>query len=326
MVERIGWQNGNWLPLEQIHLPIEDLGCIQGVMVVDRMRTYHGQLLDQEAHLLRWQTACRQLGIDVAPPRSTLDGHVLEQLVQRNHRGPLDDFGIVLLATPGPGRGERATVIAHPTPIAWSTLHSWYERGQQLSLAEQHVVPDVCWPIGVKNRARINYFLADRAARVKLQDSNAAGLLVTTYHSIDDAANPGRPMTCIADTSAANVLILERTLAGLRMVSPPDEHCFSGLSLRRTARLAQDLGIPLTYEPISPRRASQAAGLFLTGTTGCIWRARCLDERSWFDSSSEAGRSESDADDVCRLYEQLCTAWQAEVGIDFRKQASERAV
>ena len=300
----VGWQNGQWLPLADIRLSVDDLGCLQGVMVVDRLRTVGGRPLDAVQHVQRWSSGCRQLGFDVTT--SGLTSELILELAERNLESIAGDCGIVLLGTPGRAgvnAGKEPTVIAHATSIPWKSLRHYYEHGQPLQIVAQQIVPDACWPLQVKNRARINYYVADAVARQTLHDPLAAGLLVAPSNSGE---------LCLAETSSANVLLIERDGGGLRLVSPPETQSLNGLSLQRTIRLATALGIRVERQELPLDRGLGGVALLLTGSTGCLWRARSLNDRLY--------QPTREADELWQL---LREAWVVDIGLDFVAQATK---
>jgi branched-subunit amino acid aminotransferase/4-amino-4-deoxychorismate lyase len=143
----------------------------------------------------------------------------------------------------------------------------------------------------------LNYFLSDQQAQLESGDGTAAGLLL--------AATENNELS-VTETSAANALIVERTAGGsVKLVSPPQELILGGISLRRTLRLAQQLGLAIRHEPISIARAEAADELLLTGTTGCIWPAAALNERLFTAATAQP------------VYQALAEAWKQDIDADF---------
>lgn len=56
MQDSLGYFCGQWIPCHQMSLAIDDIGSIQGVTAVERLRTWDGQL-----RLTTWPPEIRQL-------------------------------------------------------------------------------------------------------------------------------------------------------------------------------------------------------------------------------------------------------------------------
>lgn len=291
------WGNNEWRTLDQLALPLDDIGCLQGVVIVDRLRTFQHQPLDVGLHLERWRLSCEAVGIEL--PQLAFDA-IIAELVERNRAyDDRTDFSIVLLATPGRNgsSSHTPTMLAHLAPIPWKNLARWYAVGQSLRTTGHQGVPTACWSPAIKTRARLNYYLSDQQAQLEAGDESAAGLLLA----------PTKNNTLsLTETSAANLLVVERSAAGaVQLISPPEELILGGISLRRTLRLARQQGYPIRYEPISIARAAAADELLLTGTTGCLWPAAALDSRQFIDATQQT------------VYQALSQAWKQDILCDY---------
>jgi len=294
---RIAFHNGAWLPSEQVGLALDDWGCLQGATLVERLRTVGGHLLDAPEHLKRLQASAQVLGIQW--PASLIEP-TLEECVARNrqfHAAP--DLGLVVLLTPGRTShgpaGHHPTVIMHTVDLQWHALADWYSNGQALVTATNRNVPNLCWSSHLKTRSRLHYFLADRQAHQVSSPHGGAVMLSTEGH--------------VTESSVANLLVIDAQ----GLVAPPLDSVLHGLSLQRTLRLAAQLEIPYRFQPIELADAHRAQGLLLTGSSGCLWPAKSLDE-VMFDSPTQH-----------TLYQALRTAWITDVGLDYTAQAREVA-
>ncbi|MEM7478770.1 MAG: aminotransferase class IV, partial [Planctomycetota bacterium] len=262
MAEWVGWSNGSWLPVSNMCIPLDDLGHLQSAVVVERMRTVGGKLLDWDEHWSRFETGCKFLGI-VANDRAMDLGEIARELVEEKLLG-LADFSLVLLATPGSvRRPETPTWMIYPQPIPWRKLHDLYSQGENLVVARCSNVPANCWPPQLKTRARLQYYLADHEAQeiCRAHDlvGQASGLL------LNDAG-------AITETSTANVGFVIAD----RLVVPEMDSILHGISLLRTLRLAEACGIPVTHHPVTVEEAIEASEILCMGTTGCLWHAKSL--------------------------------------------------
>lgn len=278
-------------------LAVDDIGLVSGVVIVDRLRTIAGKLLDASEHLERFQHGCRAVGI-VLPSVEDLHARAIE-CVERGRKGfGGDDFNLVLLATPGRlhVRERQPTLIMHTQSIAWKRLAQWYRVGQTLTISTSRNVPESCWSPKIKTRARLHYYLADQEALARTRDPYSAGLLLDQHGFV-------------TETSSANVWIVE----GESLISPRREMILDGISLRRSLRLAERRKMEARFEDISVERAMSADAMWLCGSTGCLWKAQSLNEREYHTGQAE------------RLFKLLVDDWKQELGIDFVEQAMECA-
>ena len=288
----IAWKNGQWLPFEQVQLSLDDWGVLQGATIVDRLRTIDARPLDVELHLERLIANCDLVGIALADRESI--GTVINECVQHNQgRLPHRDFAIVVLITPGrtslPG---VPTVIVHAQSLKWDAMQQWYTAGQQLLISQPRNVPSVCWSPNLKTRSRLQYYLADQEAINRGARNSAAVLL--------DLSG------CLSETSAANILCVD---CSGRVLCPPSDSILNGISLQRTLRLAESLGMEVVRQPIDVELAKSSSEIILTGTSACIWPASQLDEVH-FEKPTEQP-----------VYQSLSAAWKTSVGYDFVRDA-----
>lgn len=291
-MELSGWQNGKWKPLCDISIGMHDLGFMQGVVIVDRLRTIAGTPLDIDLHVHRFHDGCRAVGVEL-PSSYDLSELISSCCVRNQEAFPAVDFSIVTLATPGPSGIAYAqpTVIVHPTAIAWPRLRRWYSRGQALETSSHRNVPEACWSPEIKTRARLQYYLADREVANR-NDDDAAALLL----DIDGG---------VTETSAANVCIVE----GRKLISPPMDRILHGVSLARTLRLARRAGLKVVFETFGVERAEKADALLLSGSTGCVWPASRLNGCEFSSPCDQP------------VYVQLLDMWKEDLGFDFSAAA-----
>ena len=282
---------------DMLPLALDDIGLVSGVIIVDRLRTIAGALLDEAEHLERFQQSCHLVGIEL-PSAEDLHIRALECVERGRACYAGDDFNLVLLATPGRlhTRDRQPTLMMHTQSIAWERLAQWFRVGQTLTISEVRNVPESCWSPKIKTRARLHYYLADQEALARTRDPHAAGLLLDQDGFV-------------TETSSANVLIVE----GERLISPRRERILDGISLGRTLRLAERRRIEVRFEDISIERAKAADAMWLCGSSGCLWQAGRLDERAY-----DFARSE-------QLFAQFVDDWTRDVGIDYVGQAWECA-
>jgi branched-chain amino acid aminotransferase len=286
----IAWKNGQWLPLEQVQLALDDWGVLQGAMIVDRLRTIDTRPLDIELHVARLKANCASIGIDT----TELDqlGDIIVDCARHNQSRLEDrDFSIVVLVTPGLSSAVISpTMIVHIQPLKWAAIEHWYKHGQRLVIATNRNVPLACWSPQLKTRARLQYYLADQEAN-KLGTYAGAVLLDTEGY--------------ITETSAANVIVVDH--AGV-ICCPPAESILGGISLMRTLRLAEASGLKVIRQPISLAMVESAREVILTGTSALIWAASQFGDVAFGNPTQRP------------VYRELLERWITDIGFDLRRQ------
>ena len=96
----VGYLNGQWRPADQLQISIGDLGFVQAVIAVERLRSYAGQLFQRPMHLERFRQTTSFLQLQLAG--IDFDA-LLDELLDRNAAwiASEGDFGVTLFATPG---------------------------------------------------------------------------------------------------------------------------------------------------------------------------------------------------------------------------------
>jgi branched-chain amino acid aminotransferase len=291
--ECLAFLDGRWVTNQETNLPLDDWGVLQGVMLVERVRTYGGKLFQLPKHIARLQDSITAVGIDwnrwanfdLVETCERVAAAALESV------GDGSDIGLVILATPGRVHANEPTRIVHASELPWKRLAHWYRDGQDLITATIRNVPNECWPVHIKTRSRLHYYLADQQAA---QAGPQAGAVM--FGTRDQ----------VTETSFANLMIVN---AQGDIIAPRREDVLPGISLELSLSLAAQLGINVRFEDISNEMFQSAREVILTGTNGGIWGARSLD-----------GVQLPEVTNHSVLY-QLQASWEQLVGFDYKKQA-----
>jgi branched-chain amino acid aminotransferase len=296
MSEVLAYLNGNLVPQSQAAIALNDAGFIFGATVTDLCRTFRHRLYRWQEHWARFQRSCQSAYIEL-PNADTVLSHAAEKLVGHNAKllGPNDDLALVLFATPGPigfylgqASAHRPTVGMHTFPLPFARYRPWIENGVVLATPKVRAVPAVCVPPHIKQRSRMHWWLAQHEVH-----EGAQALL------LDLDGN-------VTETASSNLLIVKDGT----LVSPPLESILDGVSLGVVRELAAKLGVALAYRRLSLDDCYGAEEVLLTCTSYCIAGVRRINDQTirW------------DGPILQRLVE----AWNAEVGIDIRRQILTR--
>ena len=287
--------NGKWIPSEELRLPIDDLGFIWGTTVVERLRTFHGQLFKPEEHFQRLQRSLKIMGWDAASLSQEV-AQASQQFIEWNASLflPDDDWNVVVFITPGKTLDAcQPTVCVHGQPLPFHNWAHQYQSGIHCTIVDVQQIPSECWPAELKCRSRMHYFLADHQARTKNPGSQAILL--------DQQGN-------IGEASTANVVAY---FSDRGLVTPRRSKVLPGVSQQVLFDLADSLGLPQCEDDLSPTQIAKADEIFLTSTSICLLPVVSLDGR-------EVAQGKPGP-----VYQKLLSAWGNLVKIDIAAQAKQ---
>jgi branched-subunit amino acid aminotransferase/4-amino-4-deoxychorismate lyase len=299
MPEPVANLNGQWIPQSQAVISVTDGGFVQGVTVAEQLRTFNGQLFELPRHIRRLARSLEIVGIDPGIGWDEFEARARE-LAARNHAllAPGDDLGLSMFVTPGiygtfaaAGGPVGPTIGMHTYPLPFGSWVNKYEQGETLVLTDVQQVPAACWPVELKCRSRMHYFLADRQARTIEPGARAAMLDERGY---------------VTEATTANLLIY-RASEGL--VSPPRASILPGVSVAILAELAAELAIPWSERDLSVEDVATADEILLCSTSPCVWPVTRFAGRT-----ISGGRSGP-------LAQRLLAAFSQRVGLDIADQA-----
>jgi branched-subunit amino acid aminotransferase/4-amino-4-deoxychorismate lyase len=259
--ESLAYVDGRWCPTNEATLSLDDWGVLQGVMLVERLRTYNGTIFQIERHLARLRDSVESVGLnwnrwanfDIPTICEKVAANALECVTEGA------DIGLVILATPGRLSSQQPTRIIHAGELPWKRLADWYTNGQDLITSSIRNVPSECWPVSVKTRSRLHYYLADQQAAAK--GPNVGALMLGLGSQV-------------TETSFANVMMVDHRGT---IIAPRRDEVLPGISLDIAIQLAEEIGIETRFETIDIETFRKASEIILTGTNGGIWGARSLD-------------------------------------------------
>lgn len=286
--------NHEWVNRDAIRLSIFDPGLTSGVSVVERFRTVNNKAYSAKNYLRRFVTNCGELSIrhpliDDSELQSALD-----ELLDRNRETLIAqrDVSIVLYATPGMRSPNSEppvpTLVMYLDSLPWERLQTSFRIGMNLAVTD-FKLPSSSWPIQVKTRCRLHYYLADQFAK----SSNAEfGILRTTDGTL-------------ADTSIANLIFVTQEQG---LITPKPTAVFFGQTISRTLELSAACGLPIRTGRVSPSELADCTEVLMTGSSGFLCPVRKIDSQEF------AG-----VNGTC--YQELSHAWTDALKFDYRAQA-----
>ena len=293
MTAPLAYLNGVWIDSQKLSVPVDDLGFLLGATVVERMRTFAGQVFRADAHLRRLQQSLKIVGWN-APELCQQVSTAIDELIHRN--APLfqqgDDWTVVVFITPGKTpAATRPTVCVHGQPLPFHQWAQQFRTGLAAVVTDVRQVPGNCWPAELKCRSRMHYYLADRQAEATTPGARAI-LLDQSGH--------------VGEASTANVAAF---FADRGLVTPRLAHVLPGISRQVLFELATSLGIAHTEDDLLPEQLAAADEIFLTSTSSCLLPVVQL-------NGQPVGTGAPGP-----IFQRLLAAWSELVGVDIEAQA-----
>lgn len=293
----VAWWNGQFVTAASPTVSIFDAGFVQGLTVAEQLRTFNGQLFRLQEHLDRLFQSLSIVGVDPGLDRGQL-AEIAVEVALRNHQllDAEDDLGLALWVTPGPyAKFESIAepgpkVCCHANPLDFSAWSAKYDAGVRLVTSRHRQVSPENWPVELKCRSRMHYYLADKEARE--EDPAARALLL-------DLAG------FVCEASTANVLVV---FPGEGLVSPLKERILPGISLAVIEELATSLELGFVARDIHPQELRSASEMLICSTSSCLLPVARIDDTCF---ESIPGPTTN----------QLIQAWNEMTGVDMKQQA-----
>ncbi len=256
----IGYQNGQWRHVSQLHWHVKDTAALFAATAVERLRTFNGRPCDVGKHYLRMCDSVKALRIESFITAQEFEA-LIEELLQQNEFSVKrhGDVSIVILSSNGLHHSQAQTfetLIAYLDPLPWKRLHERYTDGVPLYLSDIQNISAKSWSPQIKSRCRLQYFLADAEASDAVLNSVALLLDENQFAT---------------DTSIANIVI---AISG-RLYAPRNEAVLNGITLKTFASLLP-IEEAISFEDLSVQKLSQADEILLFGTTGQVHAASSL--------------------------------------------------
>lgn len=294
--EPVVWINGRLVPWSDAALPVWDLGVVAGAAVTENGRTYRGNFLFAQQHIDRLQQSLQELDFPTAH-----DNHQLLQaaaaVIGHNFQLLPDgaDLGVVLFSTAGGnstylGRPySQPTTVVHTYPLPFALWRNAFVSGVRLITSNLRQIPADCFPVSLKVRNRLHWWLADHAAEQQSPGSRA--LLLNRDGSV-------------AETSTSSICVV---CSG--QIATPDGDVLNSLSSRLVERLAQDAGIPFNRRKVDPSELRDADEIFLTSSPSCLLPVLSVD-----------GSTTRIAPGQGPVFRRLLRDWSLMTGVDLEQQ------
>ena len=295
MTEAVAWVNGRLIPWSEAAVPVWDLGVVAGAAVTEAGRTYGHRFVWGGMHLQRLCRSLRDLGFPM--PWSEADLEAAAQTVI-SHNVTLcpagADLGVVLSSTAGANatylgrRCDDTTTVVHTYPLPFSLWRPGFQHGVRLRVPSIRQIPAECFPVGLKVRNRLHWWLADQEAE-RLERGSRALLL------------DHRDRVTETSTSCFYMVMNGRILT-------PAENVLQSLSSVIVERLAGALQIPFERCAITMDQLSLADEVFLSSSPSCLLPVASVNGQA-------CGRELPGP-----IFRRLLEAWGQLVGVNLEEQ------
>ena len=299
MADYTTYFNGEWVPLSQAKIDINDRGFTTGDVVFDVARTFSGKTFRLQYHIDRLFRSLAYARLDPGlSPQEMF--YVSEEVVRRNEdaRSQAGDYYVRQFVTRGVGTwahtAESPTVCVRVSPIDLGRFAPIFKDGLHAVVARTRSYPVESLDSKIKHQSRMNFALAEFEASDV--DPEAWPILTDLDGNITEG-------------TTNNVFLV--TDGVIRTAG--DRSLLQGGSRNMVFDLAGQLDIPVVEGDLQPYDLYTSDEVFFSRTGPCVLPVTRVDNRKIAD-----GRPG-------RITEQLLAAWSEVVGVDIVGQAESMA-
>jgi D-alanine transaminase len=241
----IGFLNGEFMPLNQVRISIEDRGFQFGDGVYEVLRTYGGVPFQLNAHLERLERSALAIGLNMPVNSSKWEEWIREGV----KRAGYPECRVYVQVTRGVAPRDHLFPNRTTATIVMS-VREMHPLNPGLCDAGVVVITmdDLRW--GRCDIKSIN-LLPNVLARQRASEAGAFEAILFRGDTVTEGA-------------VSNVMIVR---AGHVITPPEGMHILSGVTRQFVLNLAHKDGIPVEERNVSLREFRQAEEVFLTGTT-----------------------------------------------------------
>ena len=242
--------NGEYLPLEQGRVPVEDRGFQFGDGVYEVIRVYHGKPFRLGKHLARLEQSVK--GIEMALPEPL---QKIEEVCRTVIKG-LEEATIYLQVTRGAAprvhafpRDIRPTFVAYATPATRPPDDKAYTL---------KTVPD------------------DRWGRCHLKTICLLPNILAKQKAVEAGCDEGLFVrdNVVTEGTTSNAFFVRN---GALITHPADHRILNGVTRDALLELARQLGVRVRHQAVTLTEATASDEVFMTGTTTEIMPAVSID-------------------------------------------------
>jgi D-alanine transaminase len=250
---------GEYLPLDQAKVPVEDRGFLFADGIYEVVRFYRGRPFQLEAHLKRLEHSANGAHLPLGSVIADLPGIIKRLLVENT----LQDTNFYVQYTRGTAhpRTHAFPQDPHPTlfvmPVA---IHSLPEDARTRGVAAV-TMPDLRWR---RCDIKSTMLLPNVIAKQQAHDQGAYEAIL-----VRDGV--------VTEGSSTNIFAL---MKGTLTTHPADKDILAGITRRVVLVLAKELGLRVREEAFTLDQLNTAEEVFLTSTTSEVLPITRVDGRA----------------------------------------------
>ena len=278
-MRELAFVNGEFMPIEEAMIPIEDRGYQFGDAVYEVVNSFKGKFFGLEEHLDRLERSLRELSYPSVSREKIKDG-MLEML----NRSGMDRASVYLQISRGVAPRNHAYSGVNGVQIIM-TVREVKEVPETLRIkgVPAITVEDIRW-----GRCDIKtvQLLANSLAKQKAVESDAYDAIFVTKEGV------------VRETTISNLFIVQ---GGIVITHPVNHHILNGITRIMTIDCCREIGLPIEEQTFTAKEMFAADEVFFTGTTIEVLPVVTIDEQTIADG--EPGP----------ISKQLCEALHAKI-------------
>lgn len=266
------YDQGTFQWLDQVTIPLNDVGFTMGVTVTDQCRTYRQQPFRLLDHVKRFYRSCELCGITCSVQRSELE-QIITEVLHRNVQleSPGIEWSLVWFATPGQAGsflGQPGTVrdaiprlTVYAFPLDTTRFQAYFKQGAEVRIARNVTsIPATIVDPHAKQRSRLHWWLAEGEFKAKYPQAQA--LLLA-------------PDGFVTETASCNLMVVRQG----QVLSPNRRRILPGISLQVVEELCRQEGVDFKEAELRETDLATAEEAILSSTPFGIAPVGLLESR-----------------------------------------------
>lgn len=261
MIHGIAYSDGQYIPVDELRLPVFDLGFLRGDAVYDTTSVWKGNFFRLDDHVARFLRSCAGMRL-TCPHEPAAIKRILATCVRR--AGVEDAAYVQMIMTRGmfPSMDRRDVrlcqnrFMAYSLPYVWISSPEQQEAGINLAIVDNRRIPDEAVDQRVKN---FNWMDMQRGLFQALDRGAQQAVLCT-------------PAGLLAEGPGFNVFLIKN-----KQLQTPKGNMLEGITRQTVFDLAKEIGVPCTAADLRPEALREADEAFLSSTAGGIMPVTQID-------------------------------------------------
>ncbi|WP_370931511.1 aminotransferase class IV [Bartonella sp. DGB1] len=246
-MEPIIYLNGQWVKESEAKISIFDRGVLMSDSIYEATAVINGQLLDYEAHMLRFLSSIKKLNMNYSINLQEL----LQIHLQLKEKNNLKEGLIYLQLSRGSGpRDFNYENHPYKPHLFLFTIPLYFDKPIQ-EIKSQHLISklDGRWQ---RRDIKTTQLLYASQAKTEAVQQGADDVIFTLEGNV-------------TESSSSNISII--TKQGTLITHPTNEAILPGITRARLLKIAHECGIPVLEKPFTLDEALNAAEVFVSSAS-----------------------------------------------------------